>query len=123
MLRLDNRYDATLAVLVQCAAGANWKTKLGDPSITAWHNLLHWNANLVRAIALPWRLGGRRGDWSYGRIFTMSNGAIVLDRPRLLAGQPDAHLDPAIRGEVANWWRHAVVQIPRAHLRKSSSAI
>lgn len=123
LLRLDDAYDATLAVLVQCAAGANWKMKLGDPSVSAWHNLLHWNASLVRAVALPWRLGGRKGDWTYSRIYSMSNGAMVLDRPRLLAGRPDSHLDPAVRDEVAKWWRDAIVLIPHAHLRPLSPAL
>jgi hypothetical protein len=120
MLRLENPYDATLAVLVQCAAGANWKQKLGDPSITAWHNLIQWRATLVRAVALPWRLGGRKGDWTYRRIYSLSNGAIDLDRPRLLAGQPDEHLDQSVRPEVAKWWRDAIDLIPRARPRSTA---
>lgn len=122
LLRLENPYDATLVVLVQCAAGKNWKSKLGDPSIAAWQNLLQWRSMLVRAVALPWRLGGRKGDWTYERIYSMSNGAIVLDRPRLLAGHPDLHLDPQIRGELSDWWREAVAQIPRAVLRRAVAA-
>lgn len=106
--------EATVAVLVQCAAGKDWKQKLGAPSIEAWSNLLLWKTMLVRAIALPWRLGGRRGDWTYGRIFSMSSGAMVLDRPRLLAGNPDEHLDPLARDEVAQWWREAVDAMPKA---------
>ena len=109
--------EATLAVLVQCAAGKDWKQKLGAPSVQAWSNLMLWETMLIRAIALPWRLGGRKGDWTYGRIFSMSGGAMVLDRPRLLAGNPDKHLDPLARVEVARWWRNAVDAMPKASSR------
>lgn len=112
MMPIGDSYEASLTILIQCAAGQNWKSKLGDPSTTAWHNLLVWNTSIVRAIALPWRLGGRRGDWSYSRVHSMANGAMVLDRPRLLLGKPDQHLDPDVRPEVSEWWRKAVRLLP-----------
>jgi hypothetical protein len=116
MFAIGDSYEASLTVLVQCAAGQNWKSKLGDPSASAWDNLLQWKSPIIRAVALPWRLGGRRGDWSYGRIYSLSNGAMVLDRPRLLAGNPDLHLDPAIRSEVTKWWADAIEKIPASGL-------
>jgi hypothetical protein len=116
LLRLEGSYDASLAVFVQCAAGENWKTKLGDPSVHAWHNILEWKCQLVRAVALPWRLGGRQSDWSYARVHAMSNGAIVFDRPRLVAGNPDAHLDTDVRGDVNAWWSSAAKKLPYAAL-------
>lgn len=117
VLQIDGSQDATLVVLVQCAAGKNWKQKLGDPSVSAWQNLLLWNSMLIRAVALPWRLGGRKGDWRYSRIYQMSNCAMVLDRPRLLTGRPDVHLDPRVRSEIEAWWRRAINKIPYAGLR------
>ena len=117
MFRIGDSYEASLSILIQCAAGQNWKTKLGDPSTSAWHNLLVWNTSIVRAIALPWRLGGRRSDWSYARVHAMSNGAMVLDRPRLLLGRPDSHLDPEVRPEVSKWWKEAVVLLPSSRSR------
>lgn len=112
MFGLGDSYEATLTILIQCAAGENWKTKLGDPSTTSWDNLLLWQSAIVRAIAVPWRLGGRRGDWSYGRVYSRSSGAMVLDRPRLLGGKPDLHLDPSIRAEITTWWTTAINEIP-----------
>ncbi|WP_156155299.1 hypothetical protein [Curtobacterium flaccumfaciens] len=117
MFRIGDSYEASLSILIQCAAGQNWKTKLGDPSTNAWHNLLIWNASLIRAVALPWRLGGRRSDWSYARVHAMSNGAMVLDRPRLLLGSPDRYLDPQVRPEVSKWWRDAVALLPSSRSR------
>lgn len=111
--------EATMAILVQCAAGKDWKQKLGAPSVEMWNNLLIWNTMLVRAIALPWRLGGRKGDWTYGRVCSMSNGAMVLDRPRLLAGDPDKNLDPAARDDISQWWRNAISEIPNASRRST----
>lgn len=114
LMSLDDAYEASLIVLIQCAAGQNWKTKLGDPSVSAWDNLLQWQSPIVRAIALPWRLGGRRSDWTYGRVYTMSNHAMVLDRPRLLAGMPDVHLDAKVRPALKTWWMSAITKIPDA---------
>lgn len=117
MWPIGGSYEATLTILIQCAAGQNWKSKLGDPSTSAWHNLLMWNSAIVRAIALPWRLGGRRGDWTYARVHSMANGAMVLDRPRLLLGNPDRHLDPAVRPEIEQWWKQAVDLLPSSRSR------
>jgi len=114
IMTFDDTHEASLIVLIQCAAGQNWKSKLGDPSISAWDNLLHWQSPIIRAVALPWRLGGRRSDWTYGRIYSMSNRAMVLDRPRLLAGQPDVHLDARIRPQLKQWWESAINKIPDA---------
>ncbi len=112
IMALDDTHEASLIILIQCAAGQNWKSKLGDPSISAWENLLHWQSPIIRAVALPWRLGGRRSDWTYRRVYSMSNHAMVLDRPRLLAGRPDSHLDARIRPELKEWWTSAIAKIP-----------
>jgi len=114
IMSLDDTHEASLIVLVQCAAGQNWKSKLGDPSIAAWDNLLQWQSPIVRAVALPWRLGGRQSDWTYGRVYSMSNHAMVLDRPRLLAGRPDTHLDARVRPQLNDWWTSAIAKIPNS---------
>lgn len=114
IMSVNDTHEASLIVLIQCAAGQNWKSKLGDPSVSAWDNLLQWQSPIIRAVALPWRLGGRRSDWTYGRIYSMSNHAMVLDRPRLLAGRPDLHLDARARPALKEWWTSAITRIPDA---------
>jgi hypothetical protein len=114
LLMLSGGHTAALAILTQCATGANWQDKRGEPSPEAWHNLMHWNCSLARAVALPWRLGSRSGDWTYKRAWQLFNGAMILDRPRLVVGHPDKHLDLAIRHDVRSWWSGAASLLPRA---------
>lgn len=107
LLSLPGSGDGSLVVLAQCAAGENWKSKTGEPSPPAWQNLILWNGPLVRAVALPWRLGSRSSDWSHARASQLFNGAMVFDRPRLLAGHPDSHLDSTVRADIRAWWSGA----------------
>lgn len=99
-----------LFLLAQCATGRNWTTKNADPVVPKWNDLIRWRAPLQRAVALPWRLGGP-GDWSYYKTFTHF-GAIVFDRPRLLNGAPDRHLDERNADRLRRWSRAALKLLP-----------
>ena len=89
----------TVAVLVQCAAGEKWTEKKGEPSLANWRDILRWDAELVRGVAVPWRLQGR---WDIRRAYRHFD-ALILDRPRLLAGNPDAFLDEHTKTELVSW--------------------
>jgi hypothetical protein len=98
--RLHDTAEATYALLTQCATGrGNWKDKKGEPSIAAWHNIFQWHAVLLRAIALPWRLEGR---WNYCRTHQYFE-AVVLDRPRLMKGDPDQFLADEVKSAIHDW--------------------
>ena len=99
----------TLSCLIQCATGKNWREKLGEPSITTWSSLLQWNSNLVRAIAVPWRL---EKPYDYLRTFRDFDGAIVLDRPRLLAAGADDLLPADRRCQILEWCESNLSEIP-----------
>src|SRR5262249_38567337 len=46
----------TIVLLTQCAAGKHWRKKTGQPALQRWQHLIQWNAHLLRAVAIPWRL-------------------------------------------------------------------
>lgn len=100
----------TLTVFFQCATGKHWQDKLGEPSITAWEDILKWDSRLVRAIAVPLWMDGPE---EYGRQFRRFDAAIMLDRPRLMAGGPDGFLDAAARPVIEGWCRDQISSLPQ----------
>jgi len=49
-LLICDEEPGTLIVLTQCATGANWIGKTGEPSIQMWTKLVTWKAPLVKAV-------------------------------------------------------------------------
>jgi hypothetical protein len=67
-----------LSFLGQCAAGADWRDKLGDLSISKWGDYVHWSPAPVRFFAVPFFVHAtdvRRVSQDAG---------LLLDRPRLV---------------------------------------
>ena len=108
-LSLRDNEAGTLTFLIQCATGKNWKSKTGEPSIAVWAELLRWNSLLVRGLAVPWRL---EPPDDYLRTFKRFDGAIVLDRPRLLAADAEELLPVPVRGEILEWCEDRLSRIP-----------
>jgi hypothetical protein len=101
---------ATLYFLTQCAVGKHWKSKLGEPTLTRWTDVLKWNSHLVRAIAVPWRL---RDEFDYARTFRHFGGAIVFDRLRLMKGKPDSQLSDDTKRRIRVWCSRIVGKFPK----------
>lgn len=108
----DDSDDGSLVFLTQCATGDNWMEKTGEPNPKMWENLILWRAPLVRAVAVPWALSRRRNGWSHERASTAFGGAVIFDRPRLIAGHPDKHLDEGVRDGIKSWWTGVAGVIP-----------
>ena len=107
--RMYDDQHGSYALLTQCATGrTNWKDKKGEPSLTAWANIFQWNALLMRAVALPWRL---TTGWDRKRTHQYFE-AIVLDRPRLLDGNPDAFLSDDLKTQINAWCDPVVARLP-----------
>jgi hypothetical protein len=102
---------ATLFLLTQCATGKNWTKKRGEPSIEDWKDIFLWNGALLKAVAVPWRLDTSVFD--YARVHRHFNGAVVLDRPRLIAGDPDGKLDAEVSKKLRTWCRKQIKRFPR----------
>jgi len=107
----------TLFLLTQCATGKNWKKKRGEPSLTDWLDIFKWNAPLLRAIAIPWRLY-KNTDSGFDRIRTYRHfEALILDRPRLVSGCPDLHLEPSVAVSIRKWCRAQIKKFPKLKRR------
>jgi hypothetical protein len=103
---------ATFVLLTQCATGKHWKKKRGEPAISDWRDILRWDAQLLRAVAIPWRLDARidRG-FHYVRTYRHFD-AVILDRPRLVAGTPDRFLADDVKDQIVRWCEKQVVKLP-----------
>lgn len=89
----------SLLVLAQCATGLHWKTKTGEPSLERWRDILRWEGVLQRLVAVPWHLEPKEKAREYRRF-----EAVIVDRFRLLFGQPDRFLEESVRKELQTWW-------------------
>jgi hypothetical protein len=107
-VRFGDGGAGSLVLLTQCAVGNAWKSKTGEPSLTHWRDIYKWNAQLLRMIAVPWRLSAEYDITRTHRLFE----AIVLDRPRLSAGAPDRFLDSSARSDITKWCTGRLSKIP-----------
>ena len=108
-LSFGDNDPGSITFLIQCATGKYWRDKRGEPSITAWSDLLQWNSTLVRAIAVPWRL---EEPYDYLRTFRDFGGAIVLDRLRLLAAGAEHLVAAGRRRQILRWCESGLSEIP-----------
>lgn len=65
-----------VVLLLQCAAGQNWKNKAPVP-LTAWNQYIHWGCNPIAGFAIPSIIS--RTDWHE---ISLEKG-IMFDRVRL----------------------------------------
>jgi hypothetical protein len=108
-VRFGDGAAGSVTLLTQCAVGSHWKGKIGEPSLKHWQDIYKWNTQLLRTIAVPWRLSGDFDAIRTHRLFD----AIVLDRPRLSAGNPDRFLDAAARKDILKWCERSLDRIPQ----------
>ncbi len=101
-MKLGDEEAATLYLLVQCATGANWKNKRGEPSLAKWQKYVDWDATTVRALAVPWALRPRS---ALKRIHLDFDAAIILDRWRIVSGKPDEVLGREHHRRLKAWVR------------------
>lgn len=74
----DDR-PAAPVMFVQCASGANWRTKLKTPDPELWHKMIPFIVSPTRAISIPFVLD----EASFKKTALLQSG-VLLDRVRLL---------------------------------------
>lgn len=90
------RRSGQSVILLQCAAGHGWKSKLPVP-IDAWCQYIHWGCNPIRGFAVPCVV--TRRDWHE----KSKDKGMIFDRVRimnLLSGGID---DSELREEINAW--------------------
>ncbi|MEP6468148.1 MAG: hypothetical protein ABJC24_00095 [Chloroflexota bacterium] len=101
---------ASVILITQCATGKHWKEKKGEPSYTDWQDILRWDSRLIRTVAIPFWI---QDSNTFVQIHRRFDGAVVLDRARILAGVPDAGLDVAHKVKLEGWCAAQLAALPR----------
>ena len=96
-----------IILLVQCAAGANWKTKIKELNIRAWEKYIHFAANPIKGFSVPVIISDRE------MLHEISTDAgVIIDRPRLYKETFNKNFtDVALRPLLTEWCRNRIAEI------------
>lgn len=108
----DSR-GASPHVLVQCAAGANWESKLDAPVADLWRAWVHWRGPIWRAFAVPTLLD----DDSLSRASAAGSWTFLLDRARLVEGVARTAVPAELLAQLTKWLQGRRKALQRRGLR------
>jgi len=86
-----------IVVLLQCAAGLNWRNKTTELPMEAWIQYIHWSCNPIKAFAVPCIVSKR--DWHD----VSKEGGILFDRIRIINLLSKENIDSKLSGELDSW--------------------
>ncbi len=93
----DNR-SSQIIILIQCAAGHNWKGKLKELSLDAWTKYIHFACTPIRGFSLPLILSNSSD------LFEISiDAGLILDRSRIYRNSLEETPSDNFREELKTW--------------------
>ena len=118
ILAESDQRGASPHVLVQCASGSDWFSKINGPSAVLWHNWVHWRGPIWRAFAIPTLLD----DAQLGRASMHGDATFVIDRARIIDGLRRSPARPDIGTRVKEWVASRVLILGERGLALASGA-
>ncbi|CAB5161366.1 hypothetical protein D3OALGA1CA_5074 [Olavius algarvensis associated proteobacterium Delta 3] len=94
------------SLLIQCASGANWKSKLRDPNLNIWRNFIQFAFDPCKAVSIPYAL-----DRATYRKSVKYSGGLLFDRLRLFSKKLEP-IDNAVARKIKLWLQPAVDSCP-----------
>lgn len=96
--------------LVQCASGANWKSKLKTPDIRIWTKVITFSSDPKKAFSMPYALN----EAEFNRNANIVDG-LLLDRHRLLAPGFDKKnwISEVLAIELNTWTSSRIPALPK----------
>jgi hypothetical protein len=96
--------------LLQCASGADWRDKLGEPDIALWRKLVAFAADPKKAFATPHALPADE----FPRVCARAD-AVVFDRYRLLSAgsESPAWMSAELGADLIRWLEPRLEQLPK----------
>lgn len=91
-----------VVILLQCAAGHNWKIKRPVP-LDAWREYIHWGCSPIIAFAVPCIVNER--DWHD----TSKDNGILFDRVRIVNLLSEGIRDQTLNQDLNTWVRQQLV--------------
>jgi len=86
-----------IVILLQCAAGLNWRTKTTELPIESWIQYIHWSCNPIKAFAVPCIISKR--DWHD----VSKEGGILFDRIRIINLLSKETIDRELSNKLDSW--------------------
>jgi hypothetical protein len=91
------RRPSQVVLLLQCAAGQDWRSKTGELPIHAWEQYIHWSCNPIKAFAIPHIISKK--DWHE----ISKEGGILFDRIRIVNLISNSNIDMILDNELSRW--------------------
>lgn len=101
----DNR-ASQIIMLIQCAAGHNWKTKLTELSIRAWELYIHFAAPLIKGFSIPRIISDREDLLEHSR-----DAGVIFDRTRIYKNILSTQRDEEFVEEINTWCDSRLLEI------------
>lgn len=102
----DDR-SSQIILLVQCAAGGNWKTKLKELNLKAWEKYINFSAAPMKGFSVPVIISDRE---DLNEIST--DAGVFIDRPRLYRQTYGITFsDAALRSTLETWCNSRIAEI------------
>lgn len=101
----DNRTSQTV-LLVQCAAGANWKDKLTELNLAAWSKYIHFGASPSKGFAMSKALTETE-RWEEAA----TDAGVLFDRTRLYRNILEADDDDELKKELREWCDERIAEL------------
>ncbi|OWP87409.1 hypothetical protein BWK60_03815 [Flavobacterium covae] len=93
----DNR-KSQIAILIQCAAGLNWDSKLLGIPYDSWTQYIHWGSKPLKGFTAPIVISEKRYD------DIVTDAGIMFDRPRIYQNvQYNYTKDDRLITDLINW--------------------
>jgi hypothetical protein len=96
--------SSQLVILLQCAAGLDWKNKVPVP-LEGWYQYIHWAHNPVKAFAVPGVITER--DWHE----TSTDKGLLFDRARIVNLLSDGTDDEQLLEELNAWIQAKLAEV------------
>ncbi len=98
-----------LIVLIQCAAGSNWKSKLKELNLEAWCRYIHFACRPIKGFSIPVIVSEVSDIEEYSL-----DAGLIIDRVRLYRGSiSSVPLDASLRQELIRWCNGRLAEINR----------
>ncbi len=94
-------------LLVQCASGKNWKTKLNDLNLDAWKKYIHFAANPIKAFTIPIVITNQEELQDIS-----TDAGIIIDRARIYKYSIDRKCsDISLKDNLITWCNNRMEEI------------
>lgn len=88
----NDRRPSQIVILMQCAAGHNWKDKTTELPVDAWNEYIHWACSPIKAFSIPYIISDETEFHDISK-----EAGLLLDRTRIYKNTIDVPLEQKLK--------------------------